>query len=149
MKIVRDTRLEEFKRIEDLLYGINYEVWFNLYGPTNPDVPLEEILRKLISENCRISDVVSSSPQKVVSEIMEMVFYDGDKSAGPLELESKKAEIAKLLSNVFTRINIEQAESVAKFEFKKGHPAYPVFWDFACDIQSKGQRWVFIGSSSD
>ena len=71
MKIVRDTRLEEFKRIERLLYGINYEVWFNLYGPAESDLGLVEALRNLVSKDCEVVGVVPSSPQKAVSEIMD------------------------------------------------------------------------------
>lgn len=48
MKIVQDKRLDEFKRIEHLLYGINYEVWFNLYGPSDSDESLNDALRRLV-----------------------------------------------------------------------------------------------------
>ena len=75
--------------------------------------------------------------------------YKGDVGAGPLELESKEAEITELMNEVFSLINIEKAEMVSEFGFKNGHPADPVFWDFAFDIHSNGQRWIFVGSSSD
>lgn len=149
MKIVRDTRLEEFKRIEHLLYGINYEVRFNLYGPADPELGLIDTLKSLISKDCEISGVVPSAPTEAVSEIMDMVLYKGDTGSGPLELESKRAEISELMSKVFSSISIEEAEMVVEFGFKNGHPAYPVFWDFAYDIHSKGQRWILVGSSSD
>lgn len=149
MKIVRDTRFEEFKRIEHLLYGFNYEVWFNLYGPAESDLGLVETLRNLISKDCDIANVTPSSPQKAASEIMDRVLYKGDIGSGPLELESKKVEITELMNKIFSLINLEDAEMVTAFVFKNGHPAYPVFWDFAYDIHSKGQRWIFIGSCSD
>lgn len=149
MRIVRDTRLEEFKRIEHLLYGINYEVWFNLYGPADPEVGLIDALKSLISRDCEISGLVPSTPNEAISDIMDMVLYKGDTGSGPLELESKKAEISELMVKVFSRINIEDADMVVEFGFKNGHPAYPAFWDFAYDIHSKGQRWIFVGSSSD
>ncbi|MER2494914.1 hypothetical protein ABS858_02305 [Vibrio neptunius] len=149
MKIVRDIRLEEFKRIEHLLYGINYEVWFNLYGPADPELGLTGTLKRLISKDCEVSGVVPSTPNEAMSEIMDMVLYKGYTGLGPLELESKKSEISELMGKVFSSIGIEDAEIVVKFGFKNGHPAYPVFWDFAYDIHSKGQRWIFVGSSSD
>jgi len=149
MRIVRDTRIEEFKRIEHLLYGINYKVWFNLYGPTDPEMGLSDALKKLVSKDCEISGVVPSTPNEAISEIMDMVLYKGDTGSGPLELESKKVEISELMGKVFSSIGIEDAEMVVEFGFKNGHPSYPVFWDFAYDIHSKGQRWIFIGSSSD
>ncbi len=149
MRIERDTRLEEFKRIEHLLYGINYEVWFNLYGPAEPDVGLSDALKSLISKDCEISGVVPSSPEEAASGIMDMVLYQGDTGSGPLELESKKAELSELMEKVLSSIELEEADMVVEFGFKNGHPAYPVFWDFAYDIHSKGQRWILVGSSSD
>ena len=149
MRIVRDTKLEEFKRIEHLLYGINYEVWFNLYGPADPELGLTDTLKSLISKDCELSGVVPSTPEEAISEIMDMVLYKGDAGSGPLELESKKAEISELMGKVFSRIGVEDAEMVVEFGFKNGHPSYPVFWDFAYDIHSKGQRWILVGSSSD
>ena len=149
MRIVRDTRLEEFKRIEHLLYGINYEVWFNLYGPADPELSLTDTLKSLISKDCEISGVAPSTPEEAISEIMEMVLYKGDTGSGPLVLESKKTEISELIGKVFSSVGIEDADMIVEFGFKNGHPAYPVFWDFAYDIHSKGQRWIFVGSSSD
>jgi hypothetical protein len=149
MRIVRDTRLEEFNRIEDLLYGINYEVRFNLYGPADPNLGLTDTLKCLISKDSEIYRVVSFTPSEAVSEIMDMVLYKGDTGSGPLELESKAPEISELMGKVFSSIGIKDAEMVVGFGFKNGHPAYPVFWDFAYDIHSKGKRWIFVGSSSD
>ena len=149
MRIIPDTRLEEFKRVEYLLYGINYEVWFNLYGPADPELSLSDTLKSLISKDCEISGVLLSTPGEATSKIMDMVLYEGDTGSGPLELESKKSEISELIGKVLSSIEIEKAEMVVEFGFKNGHPAYPVFWDFAYDIHSKGKRWVLVGSSSD
>ncbi|MEX2962310.1 hypothetical protein [Microbulbifer sp. TYP-18] len=149
MRIAQDTRLEEFKRIENLLYGVNYEVWFNLYGPADPELGLTDTLKRLISKDCEVSGVVPSTPNEAMSEIMDMVLYKGDTSSGPLKLESKKVEITELMGKIFSIIGIEDAEMVVEFGFKNGHPAYPVFWDFSYDIHSSGQRWIFVGSSSD
>ena len=142
-------RISEFKRIEHLLYGINYEVWFNLYGPLDPDLSLEKVLKSNVSENAQLSGIVPSSPEGAKTEIMAQVLYEGDESAGPIKLNEKREEIISLLNYVFSRINIDEANFVAEFGFRKGHPAYPVFWDFAYDIHSNGKRWIFIGSSSD
>ena len=149
MRIMQDLRLEEFKRIEHLLYGINYEVWFNLYGPADADISLTEALKVLVSKDCSVSGVVPSSSKEAISEIMDMVLYKGDTGSGPLELDTKKTEIRALMNKVFSLINIENADIVSEFGFNEGHPAYPVFWDFAYDIHSKGQRWILVGSSSD
>ena len=149
MKIAKDNRLSEFKRIEHLLYGYNYEVWFNLYGPLDTDLGLEEALKSNVSGNAQLSGVVPSSPEDAKAEIMVQVLYEGDEYSGPRMLYKKESEIISLLNKVFSRINIDEADLLAEFGFRKGHPAYPVYWDFAYDIHSNGKRWIFIGCSSD
>jgi len=149
MKTVTDNRLPEFKRIEHLLYGINYEVWLNLYGPLDPDLGLEEALKIGVSKEAQLSGVVPSSPQEAISEITEMILYEGGIGHGPERLDEKREEIMSLMNKIFAIINIDEADLVAEFGFREGHPAYPVFWDFAYDIHSNGKRWIFVGSSSD
>jgi len=147
--MVTDNRLPEFKRIEQLLYGINYEVWLNLYGPFDPDLGLEEVLKVGVSKDAQVSDVVSSSPQRARTEIMDMILYEGDRGHGPEDIDEKREEIISLVDKILSGINIEEADLVAGFGFRKGHPAYAVFWDFAYDVHSSGQRWILVGSSSD
>lgn len=149
MKIVQDKRLDEFKRIEHLLYVINYEVWFNLYGPSDSDESLNDALRRLVSVECEMSGVVPSTPEEAEFQIMDRVLHEGDTGAGPIELDSKKDEIIDLMNKVFSLVNLSEADMVVKFGFKEGQPHYPVFWDFAYDIHSNGQRYILVGSSSD
>lgn len=149
MKVVKDNRLDEIKRIEDLLYGKNYAVWLNLYGPLNPDISLEDALRCNVSKNAEISGVVPSSAKEAEKEIMEQVFYQGDESSGPLELDKKRDEITSLMNKILSDFDLKNADFVSEFSLKEGRPAYPIFWDFAYDIHSNGKRWIFIGSSSD
>jgi len=149
MKILQDTRLDEFLRIEQLLYGNNYEVWFNLYGPSSLDLNLDVVLQKLVSKDCELLEVTSSTPEEAESEIMEMVLYKGDAVSGPVKLESKKDEIVSLMNKVLVDIDFRKADSISKFTLKNGHPSYGVFWDFSYDIRTNNNRWILIGSSSD
>jgi len=149
MKPVTDNRLPEIKRIEHLLYGINYEVWMNLYGPFDSEIGLEKVLKSRVSRGTRLSGVSHSSPQNARAGIMGMILYEGGIGHGPEKLDEKREEIIILMNKIFTRINIDEAALVAEFGFRKAHPAYPVFWDFAYDIHVNDKRWVFIGSSSD
>jgi hypothetical protein len=106
-------------------------------------------LTVVISTECELFGVAPSSPKAAVNQIVEMVLYEGDAGAGPLALESKEVEVLALMSKVLSRIGLGTADLVVEFSLKQGHPAYPVFWEFAYDIHSNGQRWVFMGSSSD
>ena len=141
--------MKEFEKIEKLLYGINYEVSFNLYGPGDCDASLAEALHELISKDCKISGIVASSSAEARNEIMDMVLYEGSTGSGAIDLESKKNEIISLMESIFNHIRFDSSEMITEFGFHGSHPSYPVFWDFAFDIHSQGKRWVFVGSSSD
>jgi hypothetical protein len=140
---------EVFKRIKKLLYGINYEVSFFLYGPEDSDLSLIEVLKRQVSGKCELTGVVQSCAKEAIDDISEKVLYEGSTGSGPLKIESKKKELTSLLNEFFNFISFEEAEIVCEFGLRQGHPAYPVFWDFAYDIHSQNRRWILIGSSSD
>ena len=85
MKVSGDDRLEEFKRIERLLFGFNYCVWFNLYGPVDSAVGLQEVLKNEVSQNAVVSGVVASTVEDAKNEIMSCVLYEGDVGSGPID----------------------------------------------------------------
>lgn len=149
MKIATDNRLDAFKRLEHLLYGSNYQVWFNLYGPLDCTTELEQSLRERVSKDARINNISQSSPEETKAAILADILYEGDEAAGPLGLDDKREEVISLMNEVFSQIDIDQANLIRRFEFREGHPAYPVFWDFAYDIHSNSKRWILVGSSSD
>lgn len=49
MRITFDNRIPEILRLEYLLYGFNYDVWVNTYGPFDPDRPLEAQLPEVLA----------------------------------------------------------------------------------------------------
>jgi hypothetical protein len=148
MNVIRDTKPEEVRRIEKLLYGMNYEVWLDIYGPAPASLELSEVVRNLISKDCEICEAVVVSPPEAKAEIMDMILYEGGMGHGPENLEAKRLEIEELMQHVFSIIDMENAEKVIRFSSSKGLPA-GVFWDFAFAVASKGKQWLFIGASSD
>jgi hypothetical protein len=140
---------EWLARLQELLYGWNYCASFYLYGPLEANKALALALKHAISNDVEIADATSNSPEQAKAEMLDCVLYEGTETSGPDELDLKRDEIISLLGKIFSLTAIAEADFVTEFRFLKGHPAYPVFWDFAYDIHAKGERWVFVGSSSD
>jgi len=44
---------------------------------------------------------------------------------------------------------LSKAGKITRFTLKKGHPFYPVFWDFAFNIEVENESYIIIGASSD
>ncbi|MCU1731078.1 MULTISPECIES: hypothetical protein [unclassified Pseudomonas] len=149
MRIVQDFRSDEILRLEHLLEGFNYTVWINTYGPFDLNRTIEEQLSHSIGKDVAIGGQSCVTANEARSEIAEQLLHPGDGGYGPIELEAKRSEILMLLELLLTRVNFDQASVVTSFRITKGHPAYPVFWEFSFDIHANGKRWILMGSSSD
>jgi len=149
MQIVQDSRSDEILRLEHLLEGFNYTVWVNTYGPFDLIRTLEEQLSHSIGKEVIVGGQSRVTVNEARSEIIEQLLHLGDGGYGPLDLMSKRSEILMLLEVLFTYVNLDQADAVTSFWLSKGHPAYPVFWDFSFDIHVHGKRWILMGSGSD
>ncbi|MCF1487378.1 hypothetical protein LZ838_08390 [Pseudomonas sp. AA27] len=149
MRITQDLRANEILRLEHLLEGFNYSVWVNTYGPFDLDRTLEEQLAFSTGNEVIIGGQSCVTASEARSEVTEQLLHAGDGGYGPLDLDAKRSEILSLLEDLFTHVRLDQASTLTSFWLTKGHPAYPVFWDFAFDIQQGGKRWILMGSSSD
>ncbi|MCD5971966.1 hypothetical protein [Pseudomonas quasicaspiana] len=149
MYIVQDARSDEILRLEHLLEGFNYTVWVNTYGPFELNRTLEEQLSHSIGNEVIIGSHSSVTASEARSEITERLLHLGDEGYGPIDLTAKHAEILNLLETLLKNVNLDHANAVTSFWLTKGHPAYPVFWEFSFDIISDGKRWILMGSSSD
>ena len=60
-------------------------------------------------------------------------------------------EFARLLELTMAEVSsaVESATKIETFRFSEGHPAYPVFWDFALLFASPTETVILVGSSSD
>lgn len=149
MRITQNLRANEILRLEHLLEGFNYTVWVNTYGPYDLDRTLEEQLAHSTGHEVIIGGKSIVPPSEARREVTEQLLHVGDGGYGPLDLNAKRSEILSLLEELFEHVRLDQASTITSFWLTKGHPAYPVFWDFAFDIQNDGKRCIFMGSSSD
>jgi hypothetical protein len=149
MLIVEDFRSDKILRLEHLLEGFNYTVWVNTYGPFDLNRSLEEQLSLSVGKDAIVGNQICVSAIEARREVLEQLLHSGDASYGPIDLTAKRSEILLLSEDLFTCVGLDQVDFVTSFWLAKGHPAYPVFWDFSFDIHVHGQRWILMGSSSD
>ncbi|WP_416769555.1 hypothetical protein ACMGT0_20565 [Pseudomonas sp. RHF3.3-3] len=144
-----DTRAPEIQRLEHLLEGMNYSAWVGVYGPFNSDCSLEEQLRHSVSNRSVVGRETPVPAGEVRSQVLEHLLHSGDGGYGPVDLPGKRLEIIRLAEALLSRVRLDQADTLSSFWLAEGHPAYPVWWDFAFDIHADGQRWILMGSASD
>lgn len=86
-----------------------------------------------------------------MAEVEKSLRYSGDAGSGPEPSALRSERFQLLVTAVLADLEraIAEADLLAKFWLQDGHPAYPVFWDFAFVIAGSTSVLVFIGSSSD
>ena len=132
--------------------GWNYSIFLQCYpvsvGPNNGS---DDLIRNALGNGAEIEGIQRVSPKEVLIEIEESLCYAGDDGAGIDKKHLDTERFKVLLSNVMLEVHVITSASICieRFWLKAGHPAYPVFWDFAFLFQTRDKAMVLVGSSSD
>jgi len=132
--------------------GCNYTAFLRSYTvPTEPGATSEQLIRAALGDTAVLGGVGTVELEHVVAEVEASLRYAGDSSAGPDPESVRSEHFAELLASLLADILAlsEQASRIEQFWLKKGHPAYPVFWDFAFLFTGLSESTVLVGSSSD
>lgn len=147
-------RQDLLRQMEDILNngGINYTTFLRSYAVHRcPGVSLEDLAKMALGQAVVIDDVQDVSASEIESELRECLAYAGDAGAGPEEGIIGSNEFCVLLDNICEdmKTQSEQSALLKSFRFKEGHPAYPVFWDFAFAFLREDGGKILVCSSSD
>jgi hypothetical protein len=142
-------------RISDMLNrdATNYTVFLRLYELSERYGvdDLSACIREAFGESAEVENEEGISVDDILVEMDELLSYAGDSGAGPSDsvLNSREFQGGLVELKDCTLSLAKQADAVKKFCFRAGHPAYPVFWDFAYAFFADGKVSILIGSSSD
>lgn len=148
---MRQGLLEE---IADLLQenATNYSVFLQAYEvPFVGGETASAIIHNGLGVEAVLGGIDDVDVDTVWAEVADALLFPGDDGAGP--------DGAKLMSESFIALIDELREAllqlaaaskkIQRFWLQDGHPAYPVFWDFAFLFWEAGKATIVIGSSSD
>lgn len=132
--------------------GWNYSVFLRCYGaPLAASVSSEAVIHSALGNTAVVGGCREVTPAEALAEIRESLTYVGDSGAGPAPQAMQSERFAALLDRVLAEVSAAAARSmrIEQFWLKDGHPAYPVFWDFAFLLREENEAIVIVGSSSD
>ncbi len=132
--------------------GLNYTVFLRAYStPHGASEESSQLISDALGKQVVVRWLGDVSSDEVISEIMDALSYPGDDGAGPDQAAVKSDRFSELLNRVVdsAKATSSKANRIQKFRFDEGHPAYPVFWDFAFLFTSSDEATVLVGSSSD
>lgn len=140
--------------MEDLLHGEgkNYSVFIRTYRTDFvPGVTIQEIMQRMLGDKAIIEDIRDVNFSEVERELRAGFSYSGNDDAGPAVTTLESAQFRVLLEEICEEAKLESHRSTGlkTFRFKDGHPAYPVFWDFAFLFIGDSKCELLVGSSSD
>jgi hypothetical protein len=131
----------------------NYTVFLRLYeAPSRGCVDdLSACIHAIVGANAEIDTPDEIGVENVLFEMDDLLRYAGDPGSGPDDSILKSREFQDLLVELRNEVRglATQSTDIKKIFFNKGHPAYPVFWDFAYVFFSDLTMSILIGSSSD
>jgi hypothetical protein len=132
--------------------GWNYSVFLKLYPVHHAaEVTTAQVVPLALGGDIKIANLRAVSVSEVLSEIELSLSYPGDSGAGLEPTALASPEFQALLSDVLEEMKVlaRIADRIEQFHIEDGHPAYPVFWDFAYVFFGPLQSFVLVGSSSD
>jgi hypothetical protein len=133
--------------------GANYSVFLRLYRCSDERGPidLDRALRLSMGNGVQVGGVEDLDVAAVAAEVDGMLRYGGDVNAGPDPQVLVSEEFRTLLAGLADEVSAlgKRALAIKRFWLSSGHPAYPVFWDFAYAFLEERSATILIGSSSD
>lgn len=138
--------------LEPLLYGYNYQVFLRAYRvPFAPSELSAWYVAQALGPSAVVIGSVPVTGPEILSEVEQSLRYTGEEGSGPKPAVLRSQRFNELVLAVLSELEVAAAGASlrAQFWLGEGHPAYPVFWDFAYVIAGPADGLVFIGSSSD
>ena len=142
----------ELCKLEELLYGYNYAVFLRTFAAEHVcDADVATIAAAALGDEVEIRSTFTDSADKIVAKIKSHLEYRGDDSHGPIPERIESDEFSKLRDAVLNAVRelCCSSISVTGIWIGAGHPAYPVFWDFAYLFQGSESSIIFVGCSAD
>jgi hypothetical protein len=130
----------------------NYTVFLRFYEiPLPKQAEKEAIIQALLASKATLESIEEITKSSVWPAIKSRLLYAGTDGAGPAASTINSAQMSELMIILEDEVRklVDKAVTIDSFELQEGHPAYPVFWDFAFLFSGEASASLLIGSSSD
>ena len=132
--------------------SLNYSVSLALFhSPNKGGSDAQEIVTAAFGKAATLGNTFVVTIGELLDEVEKGMDFIGDDGTYPSRnflgstlFQTMKAETLQKLNQF-----LSNADMVMGFWLKKGHPFYPVFWDFAFIVEHGADAHLLVGSSSD
>lgn len=130
----------------------NYTVFLQYFElPLQVSARKDIIIKTVLGADATLGGIREVEKTSVWPNLKNALLYVGDSSAGPAATTMRSERLLALMQVLEDEVRnlVDAASIIELFWLQSGHPAYPVFWDFAYLISGKASESILIGSSSD
>lgn len=131
--------------------GTNYTVFLQCYAGSLPsDLTFEQKVSAILGPACIVENVRDLDHRSIEEILRENLSYRGE-HAGPDATILASERFQELLDAIVTDCQDASGSSqvAQSFFIVDGHPAYPVFWDFALFFGRADEYALLVGAASD
>jgi hypothetical protein len=131
--------------------GTNYTVFLQCYtGSLPPGLTFEQKVCAVLGPACVVENVRDLERRSIEEILRESLSYRGE-HAGPDAAILASQRFHELLDAIVTDCQHASGSSqvAQSFLIVDGHPAYPVFWDFALFFGRADEYALLVGAASD
>lgn len=131
----------------------NYQASIGLFDSDGDQSEMSEdtSVKNILGSMAEPSGFQKCDLDEMLSDVSNCIDWKGDYASYPnRKYHSTKnyiEDIDKALSKL--RRLLGGSLNILRFEIQKGHPFYPVYWEFAYLVRLPEKDYVFIGSCSD
>ncbi|MBZ7922471.1 hypothetical protein LAC81_11795 [Ensifer adhaerens] len=130
----------------------NYSVFLKLYEVKAVE-PTDSValVQMALGAGATLGGIEEAQAEAVWPGVKDALLYVGDAGAGPSRAVFESEQFMSLVERLEKQVDttIKTSTKVESFWLKAGHPAYPVFWDFALIFRREAGAVIFMGASSD
>ncbi|SEQ88617.1 hypothetical protein SAMN05216548_108203 [Faunimonas pinastri] len=145
------------KILAEIVNVLNFDAWNYTVFLDFREVSLPEptetavIIKTAFGAEATLGGIKDVEKTSVWPFVKDALLYTGDYAHGPAAATMQSGKLLALLEDLEGEVCdlVAVASSIKSFWMNAGHPAYPVFWDFAVLFSSKSRASILIGSSSD
>ncbi len=111
----------------------------------------QEIVKNVLGSITESNFFETCELERIVLEISKSINWEGDEAVFPNRKYHQTTSYFQdlELANSKLRDLFQGAPELWSFVIEKGHPFYPVFWEFAFLVKTPKKNYVLVGSCSD
>ena len=131
----------------------NYQASIGLFSSVGESNEMTEqsIIKNIFGPSTESDFFQECELKELVLGITECIDWKGDEAVFPNRKYHATAGYAQDMAVALSKLRnlFQTASGICSFVIEKGHPFYPVFWEFAYLVRVPKKNYVLVGSCSD